>query len=258
MNTPSETDLHALIDGELAADARQPIADWLATDPAAAARAADYQAQKAALQQCFGPIAEETPPPQLLALCAAPPRRWLPGWSLQRLVAGLAIILGSATLGWFAHSLYRPVPLLAQQTTLPQQAAMAHLVYSPDVRRPVEISAEQEAQLVTWLSKRLGTPVKPPSLGKLGFELIGGRLLPGSSGPVAQFMYQDTSGQRLTLYLSRENSSKHDTAFRFAEEGKINVFYWIDGQFGYALSGSIAKSQLAEVAKLVYDQLDGR
>lgn len=258
MNTLPESDLHAFVDGELPDAARAEVAAWLAQDPAAAARAEAYLAQKTALQQLFRPVLDEPPPPQLLALSQRPARHWLPAWSLQRIAASLAVIATSAALGWFGHGLYRPAPLLAQTQSLPHQAAMAHLVFSPDVRRPVEVSAEHEAQLVTWLSKRLGTPVKPPQLGNVGFELIGGRLLPGNSGPVAQFMYQDNSGQRLTLYLSLENSSKQDSAFRFAEEGKINVFYWVDGQFGYALSGSIAKNQLAEVAKLVYDQLDGR
>ena len=133
---------------------------------------------------------------------------------------------------------------------------MAHAVFSPDVRRPVEIRAEQEDQLVTWLSKRLGTPVRPPKLGALGYELIGGRLLPGGSGPVAQFMYHDVAGQRLTLYVSTENTRNRDTAFRFAQEGPINVFYWVNGQFGYALSAGIAKDDLARVATAVYEQLE--
>jgi anti-sigma factor RsiW len=129
-------------------------------------------------------------------------------------------------------------------------------VFSPDVRRPVEIKAENEDQLVTWLSKRLGTPVRPPKLGAQGFELIGGRLLPGNSGAVAQFMYQDAGGQRLTLYVSTEITSNHDTAFRFSQEGPVNVFYWIDGKFGYALSSGIDKGALARLASAVYDQLD--
>jgi anti-sigma factor RsiW len=148
------------------------------------------------------------------------------------------------------------VERLAQATPLPRQAAVAHAVFSPDVRRPVEIDAEHEDQLVTWLSKRLGTPVSPPKLGALGYELIGGRLLPGNSGPVAQFMYHDASGQRLTLFVSTENATNRDTAFRFAREGSVNVFYWVDGKFGYALSAGIDKNELARVATAVYDQLE--
>jgi anti-sigma factor RsiW len=174
-------------------------------------------------------------------------------------------------IGWIARDQSQPVmmsarvPIISTQptttqpaalsTSLPHQAALAHAVFSPDVRRPVEIGADQEDQLVAWLSKRLGSPVRPPKLGALGFELIGGRLLPGANGPVAQFMYHDAIGQRLTLYVSTDNTANRDTAFRFAQEGPINVFYWIDGKFGYALSAGIGKGDLARLATTVYDQL---
>jgi anti-sigma factor RsiW len=138
------------------------------------------------------------------------------------------------------------------------QAAVAHAVYTPDVRRPVEIPAEQEEQLVKWLSKRLNAKVRPPRLGALGYELIGGRLLPGASGPVAQFMYHDASERRLTLYVSADNKDNKDTAFRFAQEGDVSVFYWIDGRFGYALSANIGKTELAQLATAVYGQLEQR
>ena len=150
----------------------------------------------------------------------------------------------------------RPAVIVnAAAGSLPRQAAIAHVVYSPDVRRPVEIGADQEDQLVAWLSKRLGAKIRPPKLGALGYELIGGRLLPGSSGPVAQFMYHDTTGQRLTLYVTNEQASNQDTGFRFAQEGPVNVFYWIDGKFGYALSAGIDKGELARIATAVYAQL---
>jgi anti-sigma factor RsiW len=76
------------------------------------------------------------------------------------------------------------------------------------------------------------------------------------SGPVAQFMYQDTRGQRLTLYVRTDASDNRETAFRFAQEGKVGVFYWLDGKLGYALSGEIAKSDLMRVADSVYRQLN--
>jgi len=110
--------------------------------------------------------------------------------------------------------------------------------------------------LVAWLSKRLGAPLRPPQLQALGYELIGGRLLPGQSGPVAQFMYRDASGARLTLYVSTEQSHNKETGFRFAQEGQVSVFYWIDGRYGYALSGNLDKAALATVANAVYAQLE--
>jgi anti-sigma factor RsiW len=140
--------------------------------------------------------------------------------------------------------------------SLPRQAAIAHVVYAPEVRHPVEVTADQESHLVAWLSKRLGGDVKAPHLAAAGFDLVGGRLLPGDQGPVAQFMYQDGRGQRLTLYVRSDARENKETAFRYAQEGKVGVFYWLDGQFGYALSGEIGKEDLLGVANVVYQQLN--
>lgn len=176
-----------------------------------------------------------------------------------------SIAVASGGAGWALHGQQNAqlarstvaTPAATQQfASLARQAAIAHVVFSPDVKRPVEIGADQEDQLVAWLSKRIGTPIRPPKLGKLGYELIGGRLLPGQSGPVAQFMYHDATGQRLTLYVSTEQAQNKDTGFKFAQEGPVNVFYWIDGKFGYALSAGINKAELTRIATTVYEQLE--
>lgn len=258
----TEADLQAWVDGVLPEMRASEIEGYLAAYPAEAERLYAYQAHKQGLKALFEPVLDEPVPERLRAL-AIPPvavdpqkRRFLERWSLQRIAAGLLVAVVSGAAGWLGHAQYQAAERQAQVMPLPRQAAVAHVVFSPDVRRPVEVSAAQEDQLVAWLSKRLGTPVRPPKLGAIGYELIGGRLLPGNSGPVAQFMYHDASGQRLTLYVTTENTTNRDTGFRFAQEGPVNVFYWIDGKFGYALSAGIGKSELARVATAVYDQLE--
>ncbi len=222
----------------------------LAEHPEDAFRVSAYREQKAGLHRLFDPlldradtqVASEPSRSRPRTAMEVPQGGPLWRWSLQRMAASVAIALLGGMAGWMANDHFRPPPVVAHASPLPHQAAIAHVVFSPDVKRPVEITAEHEDQLVTWLSKRLGTTVRPPRLAALGYELIGGRLLPGNSGPVAQFMYHDVSGQRLTLYVSTENTSNRDTAFRFAQEGPVNVFYWIDGKFGYALSAGISRT----------------
>ena len=270
----TEADLHAYVDAELPDDRRAEVEDFLAAQPEEASRLFAYQAQKDALRQLFNPVLEESLPAELLELAEKPivpameamatpavdvkKRPFLSRWSMQRIAASFAIALLSGLAGWLGHGQYQATERMAQITPLARQAAVAHVVYSPDIKRPVEVTADQEDQLVKWLTKRLGTPVSPPKLGTLGYELIGGRLLPGNAGPVAQFMYHDSSGQRLTLYVSTEQTVSRDTGFRFAREGAVNVFYWVDGKFGYALSAGIDKGELARVATAVYDQLENK
>ena len=94
-------------------------------------------------------------------------------------------------------------------------------------------------------------------LAKDGFMLSGGRLLPGPDGQTAQFMYRGPSGERVTLCISRRKVSANTTAFKLYEDGPVNVFYWVDGDFGYAVSGGIDRKQLLQLSHDVYSQLTG-
>lgn len=253
----TEADLHAWADGQLPEARRAALEDFLATHPEAAERMRAYRAQNHALRSRFASAVDEPLPDALRRLAVRPTAKARWRVPLLRAAAALVLTLAGGVIGWLAHEGQPAAPPLAQApASLPRQAAIAHAVFSPDVRRPVEVDAAHEDQLVAWLSKRLGTPLRPPRLAPQGFELIGGRLLPGASGPVAQFMYQDAGGQRLTLYVSTDHASTGDTGFRFADEGELKVFYWIDGRLGYALSAAIDKARLGRIATAVYDQLD--
>jgi anti-sigma factor RsiW len=209
-----------------------------------------YTEQNARLKRAFDPVLTEP----------IPARMYLrqPAWigmtrAAAVFVAGLAVGLGASQLRAPAV----PAIVVAQPQALAVRAARAHAVYASEVRHPVEVDASQQDHLVKWLSKRLGYELKAPVLSGEGFDLLGGRLLPGpDGGPVAQFMYQDSSGKRLTLYVSRRNRAEALTAFRFAKEGPVAVFYWIDRDCGYALSGEIDKAALARIATAVYRQLE--
>jgi anti-sigma factor RsiW len=206
-----------------------------------------YAEQTEMLKRAFDPVLSEPIPARMYLRRPA----WLDYARAAAFVAiGLAIGL--------AIPLLRPASPspAAMAVLLPARAARAHLVYSPEVRHPVEVEAKEFDHLVKWLSKRLGMQLKVPVLATEGFELLGGRLLPGPEGAVAQFMYQDASGKRLTLYVTKPGKNDGTTAFRFAQEGPVSVFYWIDRESGYALSGEIEKPLLARVASSVYRQLD--
>lgn len=68
-------------------------------------------------------------------------------------------------------------------------------------------------------------------------------------------MYQDSAGQRITLYLGALPSATSETGFQFADDGPVPGFYWTDAGFGYALSGQLSRAQLLELATAVYPQL---
>ena len=206
-----------------------------------------YAEQTAMIKRRFDPVMTEPIPARMYLKSPA----WIE-YARAAVVLAVGIAIGLAV------PMLRPAPpaTLAALQQLPIRAARAHLVYSPEVRHPVEVDAKQQDHLVKWLSKRLDVPLKVPVLTQEGFELLGGRLLPGGEGPVAQFMYQDAAGKRLTLYVTPSHKGVKLTSFRFAKEGNVSVFYWIDDDCGYALSGEVDKATLAKVASLVYKQLE--
>jgi len=120
--------------------------------------------------------------------------------------------------------------------------------------KTVEVKAGEE-HLVRWLNRRVGAPFAAPSLVEHGWKLMGGRLVPDGGQPAAQFMYEDGSGRRLTLYIRKETGTAN-TAFRFAEREGFGAFYWIDQPLAYALAGRLQREELMGLANLVYAQLE--
>jgi len=327
----TEFELHAWLDGQLDPQRRRQVTLHLDAHPDDARRVAAWRAQQEGIRASAAVIDEEPLPAHLLAAarnrvdatgatatasarhadrCLAAwlrtrmrlVRRTLGPWfsRSQRLAAGLAFTFMGVAVGWTLRGdLTSVAPRHAPDVigaAFAQRAAIAHAVYAPEARRPVEIDAAHEVQLVTWLSNRMGTPMRPAHLQSLGYTLEGGRLLPGKKGPVAQFMYRDADNQRLTLYISnkmafertddahaanianpaRERPISAGTqanadsgamphagtpqgiAFHFLELEDLNVFYWIDGTFGYALSAPMDRAHLAQVSHQIYHQLVGR
>ncbi len=250
-------ELHAFVDGRLGPEAEARIEARLAQNPDDAAAVHAYRLQNSALRAAFAPVIEEPLPPELQAAvmtgaaarATAGPRPRL-GWALA---ASVVLLLAGGAGGWLLHG-WQGAPGEAGGA-FAEQALGAHRVFVSEVRHPVEVGAEQEAHLVGWLSKRLGTKLRAPDVRAAGFELVGGRLLAEGARPVAQLMYEDAEGRRLTIYL-RAIEGAEQTAFRFVEENGIAAFYWIDADYAYALVAPLERERLLDIAHQVYRDLE--
>lgn len=249
-NGIDEIELHAFVDGALSDDRRAEVEAAIATEAALAEKVAAYAAQNEQIRALFGPVAAEPVPARLDPRridARQKRRRWLVPMaaSVVWLAAGLAG-------GWFAHDRLAE-PLAADATRqVAEQAVSAYRVYAVEVLHPVEVFAEQEQHLVSWLSKRLGYRVRTPDFTPAGFHLVGGRLLPASAGmPAAQFMFEDRTGRRLTLYVAPNNTDE-ETAFRFEELDGVSAFVWLEQGMGFAMTGEMPRERLLELSKVVY------
>ncbi|WP_457330065.1 anti-sigma factor family protein [Rhizobacter sp. P5_C2] len=271
-SSPDERDdtLSAWLDDELPPGRRAEVDAWLQANPEEAARVRLWAADRDALRARLVSAASEPVPDRLQQLVwQHAPEAATPWWQGRgQWAAALAIFALGGLIG--AGAVWRAQParaLVAQASagSWVQRAALAHSVYVPEQRHPVEVavagktaeeSRAQEEHLSRWLTRRLNVPVKLFDLREQGYELVGGRLLPdgAGAGPGAQLMYQATGGTaRVTVYLRKPNEAA-PAAFRFERDGDVNLFYWVEAGTGYALAGSLPREQLLALAEAIYRQ----
>ena len=244
----NDDDLHAAADGRLP-PARQAEVDAAIAGSADAARVSFYRRLNAGLHAGYDFMLSEPVPERLTA---RPRRRsWLP---LARVAAVVVALLAAGGAGgWLAHSMTEDYERPAE--ALADLAADAHLVYSPDVLHPVEVPSQDKEHLQKWLSKRLDRPVQVPDLSAVGYEFLGGRLLPADREMAGQLMYQNVTGNRVSLYFIPA-SDQNETAFRYVPVGNVSVYYWHDDSLAYALASELPREQLKAICNEVYSKLN--
>lgn len=255
-NPPDPRTLSAFVDDALPERERAAVLAYLELDARAAAQVADWRRQKAALQALCGAPERNEP----VFMVVRTPSPW---WRRAGLAAcwlgvgaGLTLALGPLASrlpgGWGGFGGWNG----SDTISFARRADIAYAVYTPERRHPVEVAATEEEHLINWLSKRLNRPLSVPSLQEYGYSLVGGRLLPGEAGPAAQFMYENPTGARLTLYVT--GIARDETAFRLLRDGNRRTFYWVSDHMGYALSGPISEGKLREIAIDVCSDLGGK
>ncbi len=267
MTAPRPVDdlmLSAWLDGELDSAESEQVEAWLKAHPEDAERVRRWADDRDALHDRLAPLLHEPVPERIRQAVLGRPVEW----RRAALAAGLLLAGGLIGAGVMGQLQKRTAPAVEARAPAPapvewvQRASVAHAVFAPEVRHPVEVDtrigneAEQRAQeehLARWLTKRLDMPVRLFDLQSQGFELVGGRLLPDAAGPSAQLMYQHGNGQRVTVYLRKPDQAT-PAAFRYERQGELGMFYWVEGPTGYALVGALPKDRLLALAESVYQQ----
>ena len=246
----TEEELHAYIDGELAADRRAAVEQWLAGHAEDASRVAAWRAQADAIRARYGAVASEPVPSRFdLDRLARAGRRW----SRLAAAAVIAALLIGAGTGWFGRGLWEGAGPARAVTT---EALDAHRLYIAEVRHPIEVKAGED-HLNRWLSRRIGYPVASPNLDTLGLKLLGGRLLPGNSGRAAAlYMYETATGERFTIYCRRDQAPQ--SALRYRATGTVGSVFWIEDDVAFVVSGPADRARLQKVAETVYEQIETR
>ncbi|MGZ5837555.1 MAG: anti-sigma factor family protein [Xanthobacteraceae bacterium] len=257
----TEDELHAFVDGELSADRRDGVDAWLATHPDDAARVATWRAQADAIRARYDSVAAE-PVPARLALdrITARQRTWRSAVAIAATIAFLIGGIGGGIVGWISRASIVGAPpdtthaADAGFTAYTADAIEAYKLYVVEVRHPVEVPAADAEHLVQWLSKRVGYQLRAPNLDSVGLKLVGGRLLPGPTGPAAFFMYENASGERYTLYCGRTQTPA--MALRYNNGDAASAVYWSSDDIAYVISGKGDREQLHNVAVAAHEQIE--
>ena len=255
-----EEDLHAYVDEALDAQRRREVREYLAHHPEAAREVEAYAMHRQGLRASLASIADEPLPPSLnlARLVQAHEQRTPEGrhashgrwpWGMAAAVV-LALGLGTGA-GW---SLRGGVPASggAGIAALAQEATRSYAVYASDTVRPVEMGPSQRAELIDWVSSRIGRKVAIPDLTSSGYNFIGGRLVMTAHGPAGLFMYDDASGTRLALTVRPMEVEKDTPVMQpFQGKGPIAGYAWADQGLGYGVVGA----RKAEVLHPLADEM---
>jgi len=249
----TEEELHAHVDGELPADRIAAVEDWLASHPEDAARVAAWRLQADAIRARFNNTANEAVPTRLkMDALLRSGRNWR---AIAAAVAAVAFLVGGIA-GWMARSTTEVVAAVGDPADdLAQRALAAHKLYIGEIRHPIEVGAT-EAHLAPWLSRGIGTTLRLPDFAAFDMKLMGGRLLPGESGPAALLMYENGNGDRVTFYMSK--LAHPQMAFRYYASDHVAAIRWVVGEYGYVVAGPAEKTRLKELARAAFEQLEHR
>ncbi|MGJ5180899.1 anti-sigma factor family protein [Bradyrhizobium oligotrophicum] len=242
----TEDELHAYVDDELPVERRGDVERWLAAHPADAERVESWRSMAEALHARYDATANEPVPPRLdLDRLDRRPRRWIIG----AVAASIAAFALGGAVGWVAHGVASsPSPF----QNLAGEALDAHRLYVVEVRHPVEVPGDEKAHLQQWLTRRCGRTVQAPELETTGLKLVGGRLLPGPTGPASFLMYESASGERFTVYATKTGIDAAE--MRYTAQGNAAALSWAERGVSYVVTGSSDRTRLTQVARLVYDQ----
>lgn len=249
----TEADFVAYADARLEPAERALVEAWLAEHPEDRKMVDGWRAQTDMLRAALDPTLAAPVPDALTRILSRPPARRRP-WIPVALAASLALAIG---LGGGLLLGRSGLPFGGQEDDradiIARAGYRAHKMYTAEVRHAVEVPASDKDHLVSWLSKRVGAPLKAPDLSADGLQLLGGRLLPVQGEPAAQMMYEAANGERYTLFVTRADGAPR-SSFHFEEWDTVDCYYWVDGDLAYALNGPKDRAKLLSIAMKVYEQ----
>ena len=246
---PSDEELHAFIDGEMAADHARAFADLVAVSPRLTELVERYRADKDLIAHVFGPLIDQPLPAALVE--AAKGRgsvaRFNPRRTFYRAAMALAATIAIVLIGY---------PVITRITTDPL-VAEALAARSGAVRPDGEISPGAVADAAArdrFADATLSVPIKVPDLEKDGYVLAAVTAYPESGQRHAlQLTYRGRDGTTFTMFL---RPSKGPDRFQLSRRAGLQVCVWQDDALSVVMLGTMPTRDMLRVATATYADLN--
>lgn len=238
-------DIDAYLDGELGPDEAAEIEARLEADPAARARFDADMRQREQVREALDMVAGAMPRSLQTArlerrLAAALARRIAPrpalragAWMRGAGQVAAACVLVAA--GWWGNATLQPGAIGVPDYV--SEAVGAHSVFAEDALRPAEFTGEAVSGAAEWFSAKVGVPVNVPDLADYGMAMVGARLLGTKEGALAQFIFEDRTGERYSLTLARHPDDSPIAPLHVVDYPDRTVGYWSTANLDFALVG---------------------
>lgn len=252
--TLSDEHLSAYLDGELSAEDTRAVEALVASDPAVADALERLMATDTAVKAAFDEMLTDPVPFELAATIRSAPEparvapaapRGLPGWAAIAASVGFLAVGG---LGGYTLGQNEAPEIVASTPGWLNEIAAYHGVYETQVRHLVEVAAEEQAHIETWLGNTTGVEFAVPDLTGAGLTFQGARLLVAGGLPVAQLVYTDAAGAVFALCLKTAKAPA-DKPFTAETVGGYDMVSWRERGADYVFVGPEGTAGLTEIAQ---------
>lgn len=264
--------LQDFLDGRLRPTQAAAVVAYLRQHPAANAEVQRLREQDALLSALGADVLDEPIPERLLeplrrkkAMPRATSPRWrkLTSWPERGWLAPVAmatsLFLVGTWVGWIGYQYSNPMPSFDDRAL--SDAARAYSHYGVDRNFPVEFGPERVADLSAWIARTFQRSIEPPDISSMGFQYVGGRVLPGLRGKSGMYVFQNQAGQRVALvFWERDETGRPPPGMTSAALQGLQSKSWVTDKLGFALFGGEGLDtldQLAEAMQGFYQNLQG-
>jgi anti-sigma factor RsiW len=264
--------LMAYVDGEIDAATARRIERAIASDPKMAERARLFRDSAMLLRGAYADALHEKVPERLVATIRSgparkaeivtPPRRrqvrQFIGWAVAASLAALVVGSGSTYLYMTeeAANVEEDVQATASDRWLDHVVGFYDVYEGARTKENhllVDFKADDIPKLKQWFGARLNRNLSVPDLSTLGFQPQGGRLLIINGRPAAQLLYMSDRGELVGLVIAFTPQNHHDISA--VRRHNVNVVYWRNAGYAYALVGTIEPDRLRKLAEKAWNDL---